>query len=386
MERRITLNKLLSYVASITTANDNDDDAKDNYEISAFKNDLVESVFKILKFGEVNSLGDLPKKLKKIFDPFISDMKRVGVLPNKNKTINVSLLYSILYCVKPDFLDMSNAEKITCIEQLTKKMVSDLYSRKLFEEFEYKKLGWTKKELDETLVKYKNNILTLRFLSDYLHISIFLFNANEDKIYAIYPEENYNIFKPSVFLSFFDGIFEPIVYKTDKIWRNEHDPLKKLINVDKKYIGLLDVNFSKKSADYQEKEFTIGSNDLTKYLPDEDDEKEKDKDEEKADNDYDEVYVKHPDTEVYIDDPEDTDVDIGTVKDNEDIFCTKTDNDDSASDLIQTISLKMKIEDLQKIAKGFDISSDKGKFKNGNPKMKTKTELYNELLSKIKNN
>ena len=57
MDNRITLNKLISYISSINKQND-DIDVKNNYKISSFKNDLAESLFKVLKFGEVNTLGD----------------------------------------------------------------------------------------------------------------------------------------------------------------------------------------------------------------------------------------------------------------------------------------------------------------------------------------
>ena len=80
MDKRITLNKLLSYVSSISTLSDSKDSSIDTYKISAFKNDLAESIFKLLSFGETNTLGDLPKKLKSIFDPFITDMKRIGIM------------------------------------------------------------------------------------------------------------------------------------------------------------------------------------------------------------------------------------------------------------------------------------------------------------------
>lgn len=416
MDKKITLNKLLSYVASISVSNGPNADSKNNdtndttnsnennnYNLSSFKNDLVESSFKILKFGEVNTLGDLPKKLKKIFDPFISDMKRVGVLTNKNKVTNVSLLYSLLYCIKTNFLDLSNAEKITCIEQLNSKMVTDLYSKELFKLYNYESLGWTIKELYETIYNYKNNILSLRFLSDYFNINIFLFNINEDKIYAIYPEEKYNVFKPSMLLSFFDNIFEPIIYKQhDKIWRNDHEPLKKLINVDKKFIGVIDMNFSKKDPNkVLENVFSIGSDDLTRYLPTDTDAKnttivkddenvpekvvpENNKLEVEVDNKFDEVYVKDKNTEVYIDDPEETELDIETAKNDQDIFCVKNDNDSDNLETIETISLKLPLDKLQRLATKLNISIDKGKFRNGNVKLKTKKELYEDLLLTIK--
>lgn len=381
MDKRITLNKLLSYVSSISTSSDSKDSSVDTYKISAFKNDLAESIFKLLSFGETNTLGDLPKKLKSIFDPFITDMKRIGIM--KQKSSNISLLYSLLFCIKSDFADLSDDDKFICIEQLNNKLLSDLHSKKLFELYGYNKLGWTSKELYESILNYKNNVLNLRFLSDYLNVNIFMFNINEDKIYCIYPEEKYNLYKPSIFLSFFDGIFEPIVYKSEKIWKYDFDPLRKLIAVDKKYIGIFDVNFTK-DKDSSQLIFSTGPEDLLKYLPKKLEKDNKDiKQHDNQDNEYDEVYAKNPSTEIYINDPEDSDIEVETAKNDQDIFCTKSDTD-TTSIQIHTINPKMNIAELQKLAKELDISINKGMFKNGNPKLKTRAELYSELLSKIK--
>jgi hypothetical protein len=419
MDKRITLNKLLSYIQSISEF-----DAKDDYDIASFKNDLSESQFKILKFGETVTLGDLPKKLKTIFDPFISDMKRIGVLPNKNKTTNISLIYSVLYCIKSDFLDLSNADKINCIDQFTDKMLSDIGEKQLYKNYEYKGIGWNKKEFIETIDKYKNNIMTLRFLSDYLHVNIFLLNANEDKIYAIYPEEEYNIFKTSILLSFYDNVFEPIVYKNNNVWNNDMEPLKKLINIDKKYIGILNCNFKKNNDNEDDvKIFTVGSENLSKYLindnkndnedksddkndnedksddkndnEDKSDDKNNENEEADEDNEFDEVYIKDAEIEpeICINDIEETEMDDQTVKNEKDIFYVNQkknnknkDFDDEESELIATISKTMKLDDMQVVAKKFNIDLAIGQYKNGKSKMKTKTDLYNDIITKIKNN
>ena len=217
-----------------------------------------------------------------------------------------------------------------------------------------------------------------------------MFNINEDKIYSIYPEEKYNLYKPSIFLSFFDGVFEPIIYKSEKIWKYDFDPLRKLIAVDKKYIGIFDVNFTK-DKDPSQLIFSTGPEDLSKYLlkklekdnDDLKDNKDTKQHDDNQDNEYDEVYAKNPSTEIYINDPEDSDIDVETAKNDQDIFCTKSDTD-TTSIQIHTINPKMNIGELQKLAKELDISVNKGMFKNGNPKLKTRAELYSELLLKIK--
>ncbi len=399
MEKRIILNDLISYVLEICKSYK--DDSENIYNISTLKNDLEESHYTILKYGEVSTLGDLPKKLKKIFDPFISDAKRVGVLANKGKLINISLLYSILYCIKDNFMDLTNGEKVICIDEFNDKMLSDLYSKNLFENYGYKELGWNQKELSNSLIKFKNNIMVIRFLADYLSINIFILSVNEDKIYAVYPEENYNIFKPSILLAFYDEVFEPIVYQDNKIWCYDLEPLKKLINIDKMYIGILNDNFSK---DCIEKVFQTGTEDLSTYLSicegeDIVDDKmvitevEGEAEEEvDSENNYGEVCDVDAQSDVYIDDPEETEIDIDTVKDTKDIFCTKDEIEKKKAvdkydpTIIQEINIRMKLQELQKVAKVFGINIVKGKTKNGKDKFKTKKELYEEMTSMIKKN
>jgi hypothetical protein len=414
MNQRLTLNRLMSYLIDMTKKFETDEN---NYELSKFKHDLIDSKFETLEFGEVCNLGGLPKRLQEIFDPFLTDMKRVGVIESNEKKNNISLLYSLLYCIKSDFLDISNDKKINCVDELNTKMLTDFYSNDLFKKYGYADLGWQKKEIEEALLKYKNNMLVLRFLADYFNINIFLMSVNEDKIYAVYPEEHYIMFKPSLILSFCDGVFEPITFGNVNLWKYTDEPLRKLINVDKKLITVLNVDFTSKDKDGDQEVimFEMGSNDLTKFLPKDYDpvneiddngngnggegEEDEDDDDEEEDNNYDEVYDKNPETEIFIDDHEDTEIDVETQNDGN-IFYVNDSYSDGGDDnkgndsngcndlendkLISTISLKLKASDMRKIAKKFNIKLSCGKFKNGKDKMKTKEELYTEIVNKIK--
>ena len=64
----------------------------------------------------------------------------------------------------------------------------------------------------------------------------------------------------------------------------------------------------------------------------------------------------------------------------------KHSEDQADDDLVQTISQKMKVDEMREVAKKFGIKLTKGKYKNGKNKMKTKDELYKELVSKIAGN
>lgn len=377
MSTRITLIELIDYVKKMSDNREKIN--KDNiYAVDSSKNNLNEETFMSLRYGEEKTLGNLPKILKQIFDPYINNTIRTGTLHYHNK-LNISLIYSILCCAKEDFMEQSNEKKIQYVEEFNKIMVKELYSKNLFKNYEYKQIGWTMKELLSSIRLYKNNTMVLRFLSNFMSLNIFLLNVNQDKIYAIYPEKHYNVYKPSLMLLFYDDIFEPIFYKKNKVWNYKCDPLKKLINIDKVFIGILKINFTKDSEDQI---FSVKSEDLLKFLPNEEIHAVCSDD---SDNNYDEVYtdtVKNINAELNIDDDE-TEVDIDTIKNDEDIFCAKNKDDDIV--MVQRISTRMKLNELQDLAKTFNIDMIKGQTKNGKDKMKTKAELYEELMICLKN-
>lgn len=409
MDKRLSLIDLLSFIETLckpTIIQDNNDnqtndeqdvDAEEvnstqheaDFSINSSKNHLSDSHFNILKHGEDKSFSDLPKKLKSIFEPFIPDIKRTGVLKSiddlskfkkSSSNINLSLISSILYCFKQDYSELENEDKITCVKKITDKFLIDIRSEKLFTKYKYKDIGWKKKELVDALKEYKNNLMVLRFLSEYFSVNIFLLNVSEDKIFAMYSEDNFNIFKSSIFLTLFEEVFEPISYKDKYIWDYDSEPLKKLINVDKLYIGIQNVNFSIKNK--EDKTFQTGTDDLDKYLPEEE---KQDKGEEdvvtKEDNNFDEVFPTTTVTEQFVDNHSDlneidcTETEIDTSEVTQDIFCTKHNTS------LDELSLKMKLSEIQKIAKEYKISIlSKDKTKNGKSILRTKADLYKELI------
>lgn len=403
-KKKITLNYLIKYVLDLKKNEIDDTEDENMYALSTVKNELNDTAFNTLKYGETKSAGDFSKNIKKIFNPYISDMNRIGVIVTKGKDQNISLIYSILYCIQDNFVELSCSEKITCVEELNKYLEDELYSDNLFKKFNYRKLGWKKNELTSAIRDYKNNVMILQYISQLLCINIFLLNINDDKIYSIYPEEQYNVFKPSIMLTFFDGKFEPMIYKNNKIWKYCYDPLKKLINIDKNSISILNIDFSK---DPVNKVFQIGIDDLSQYLNDNNtnnndnnDDKSNDKNNDKnndnnkndndeelnSENNYGELYVtENEKNEIFINDQEDTEYEIETAKNEEDIFCKKFSENSNSENLIQEISLRMKLKELQSLAKKFNINLVKGKTNKGKDKFKTKKELYDELILSIKN-
>lgn len=417
MSKRVTLNNLISYAitcneyADSDTYNqdnsslDNDNNNDDEYDLTV-NNNMEKNVFKQLISGESNSITDLPKNLKAMFDPFIKDVIRQGIL-NKHVSNDTSLLFSILYCTCDTFLEFSGYKQSQTVKNFNKRLFSGVFGKsKLFEKFEYKEKGWTKKELKNALTSYKNNKMVLQVLSDYFNINIFLLNVSEDKLYAIYSEEQFNMFKMNVFISHNDGVFEPLCYDDKKLWRYDDEPLKKLINVEKQKINVMDVSFSS-----EERLFQAGSEDLNKYLnleEKEDDEKGdddkdvkegEDSDKSDEDNDYDELFSENKESsqhdDIYIDDPEETEIDIESVKHTKDIFCTQDDVKSKKQKLkkapkkdysdLEGLNTRMTAVVLQKLAKKYDIDLEKGKTVTGKTKYKTKQDLYDELIAINKN-
>lgn len=348
MAKRITLNRLLSYIVGLYPQKEESDKIEVSYDLNKTKNTLEKSYYRVLNSKTSGkTIADISKRLRRVFDPFISDITRTAV-DTDIRDINFTLLESVMYCLN---LDMTPID-------FRNKMIASLYQEDLFAKYSYADLKWKKKQLIDTIKECKNNLIFLRFLTDYLGINIFFLNVNEDKLYSVYPEENFNIFKPSVFLSYFDEIFEPLSYKFNKLWMYYHDPMKKLTNVDKKIINTPSVDF-----DNPDKTFQLGAEDLDRYL-------NKEEELEEEENSYDEVY---PDEEQ---DTVETETEIDkcdVVTTDQSVFCKRLNSKDLQ---------KMKLLELQTLAKKYKISTQSNvKTKTGKHKMKTKADLCKELIS-----
>ncbi len=316
MPKRLTLNGLLKFIETITIQNNNisDTDLDTNKQLYSIKSQDIQYIdkikFKNIKWGEIQTITDFPKKCKKIFDPFISKIKRYGTIVNFSER-NISLYFSILFCLFDDFGKMNKKEQETFIDSFIQKLSMDVTRKRLFEKFSYKELKWTQKELRESISKCKNNKIVLRYLADYFNINIFLINIPEDRIYAIYPEEQFNVYKMHIFLTFYEDTFEPLVYNK-KLWKYDDGPFKRLIVVNKMHINTFNFN-----PLIEEKEFVVGPEDLTKYddrvehiEPVEPVIEETDKDIEE--NKYDEVFTNSDSdsNSVYINDTDGTEIEI----------------------------------------------------------------------------
>lgn len=397
--KRLTLNKLISYVLDHHAQTDEEVPRDEIFEITQQNVNQIEEIkFSLLNLDDKKTISDYPETLKEIFDPFIKQMFRHGSITHfKDKTINMSLFDSILSCLLDAYRSLPLGEKEIYIKNMRDKLLTDLNNLGLFKQFEYKNLGWKLKDLKESIKLYKNNRMVIRFLSDYFNVNIFLLNILEDKIYAIYGEENYNIYKGTLFLSFYNDVFEPLTYNDTYLWAYHSEPLKKLINVDRQKIIVMDVNFGKTS---DPKAFQIGSEDLTKYMKIE---PETECEEGIAPpNQFDEMIEeadKDNSHEMTINDPEESEIQIEKKNRNKDIFCKKDDvkkGSDKESkkgsskkgskkeskkkkvQVTEELDPKMKLEELQTIAEKYGLTLEV-ETKTGKAKKKTKAQLIEEL-------
>ena len=408
--KRATLIELIDYITEYVDENGLKGDV---FDIDECKTVLEEVPFKNLKHGSSSIISDFPLKLsiKKIFDPFIKNITRYGTIHNGFADgENISLLFSILYCIMDNFKTLGHNEQKTFVSDFKNKILKDINSENLFEEYNLADLGWQKKELRSSIENYKNNRMSLRFLTNYLNVNIFLINIQENKIYSVYPEETFNIFKINIFLVYNNKIFEPLGYDENLLWNYKFEPFKKLINIDNQLICTLNSNFSK---DCDEKIFQIGTEDIDIYL---DKINNNNNDDIVNDNNFEEIEIVDTDTEV---DRKFTQFLKKTklhenekINNNDGIFCKnkessndeytnakeeedETDETDESSndestnskedevDLtdIESLNSKSKLSEIQEVAKNHAVNLASGQTKNGKIKMKTKKQLFDELNS-----
>ena len=348
--KRITLTKLISHVLSFTVDNVNKD-ILDSIFPTQIKSD-DEFHFDSLAFGESKNINDFPTKLKSILDPFIKDLMRHGSRTTFDNDINLSLYYSVLSLLIKNYNNLPNTDQLNYITTLRDKLVMIITNNDL----KYKSLGWTKKEILNSLVQYKTNKIILKLLADYLCINIFMLNIIEDRIYVISENDYYDIFRPNIFLVYnMEEIFEPLIYSNNPILNYNTSIIKKLVTVDKNFLVLLNMNLTENNP---------GANFVTKLTDLTDDKQPPNKDDmpHDVDNEYNEVAAEDSDANAYVKSFEDSD------------------KDKNKAQLVFNISNRMKLDELQTIAKKLNIKLERSTMtKTGKTQPKTKQELIDDI-------
>ena len=375
-KKLVTLPKLISYVLSFTTDNANKDILENVFPTQIKSND--EFHFHCLKYGESKNINDFPVKLKSIFDPYIKDLTRHGSKKTFENDINLSLYFSILSHLIKNYNKLPTKDQLNYITKLRDKLIIYISGIDVFQEQEYDKLGWVKKDIMNSLVQFKTNKLVMKVIADYLSLNIFILNVVEDRIYVVSENDYYDMFRSNIFLVFNEDIFEPLIYSDSSVLDYSAGPIKKLITVDKNVIILMDANLS----EHTPIQFNLKLSNINKYsklikeVPvdkaDEPDEVEvvvvavtgKTSDP-SIENEYEEVIPEESDANAYI-------------KDVEGGSDSKTEN----PQLVFKISSKMKLDELQVIAKKLNIVLEKDKGKKKLPK--TKGDLIDDINKVLK--
>lgn len=371
---RVSLPKLISYILSFSSEETNNDVMNMVFPSQMKSND--EFNFSCLKVGESKNINDFPEKLKTLFDPFIKDLMRHGSKKNYDNDNNLSFYFSILYLLINNFNKLPSKDQLNCITKLRDKLIIFVSNEDNIKQQEYDNMGWIKKDVLNSLIKFKINKIIVKIVADYFNINIFVLNTIEDKIYVASDNSSYDMFRPSIFLVFNNDTFEPLVYSDSNILDYNAGPVKKLITVDKNYILLMDANLKND----KQIPFIISLSNLNKYIKKEtetvqqnivikEEEEETKESSECVENDYGEVVLDESDANVFIKDIEEHKTPAAPTQ------------------LIFKISPKMKLEEIQEVATKLNIILDKEikKGKSVSNKQKTKIELIDEINLVLKN-
>jgi len=178
MSKRITLNKLISYMLSTQDKNIKvKNSEEEEYEIK-IEDNMEKIVFDELDYGSTKKVVDVPKNIRRIIDPFLTDITRHGIIKVfENKDINISLFFSVLYTIDDKFTDLTVLEQEVAIESLLRNMIYDIDRTDIFEKNSYSEYGWKKVELKEALKNYVTNKMVIQYLADFLNLNIFILNS-----------------------------------------------------------------------------------------------------------------------------------------------------------------------------------------------------------------
>lgn len=174
-----------------------------------------------LDFQNAQKINYLPFNLSQIFDfnqYNISKYIHLGIL-NKldsfSDTFNISFYSSLFACLKNSFHVQQKQYQTSFITNFITKMIKNC-DKKTFIKYNYEAFNWS---ISDILNDFKTNVVSekvIKFISDYLHINIFILDLNNDLLffgsgYQFIP------YKKSIFLLKFDEkSYEPFYTEQSK--------------------------------------------------------------------------------------------------------------------------------------------------------------------------
>ncbi len=384
----ITQQNLITHVLNLYEQNKN---KTFHYNENIINNHQL-NVFKLLDTDNTQDLKYLDEPFCNIFNNNTFNFYRMGIkhkmINEKNKEVNCSLYSSILTCIVDDYIEYSIDMRTNYINNFIIQILEDINKEKLYTKFNYRNLGWRKKNLITDIRNFENSNIVIKFLSDYLNVNIFIFDIKLSKIFVSYGEEEFNKYKKNYFITFYNDIYEPVFCNNKTNIMHDNIPLCILINHHKDIIDILKINFSKKNKD---KKFSIGNENIQYYLDNPIQNSNYNINSKISDNNINESetinknndFDEFSDTDLYTqqnvellnDSAVDTEIDINNVN-NKDIFYKKY-NDTIKLDNINSTK---KLSELQEIANKLKIPIKTTiVYKNGNFKMKTKAQLITDI-------
>lgn len=268
-----------------------------------------------------------------------------------------TFMYSLLVILDSNFDFMLNKRKNELINSIRQKMCYDLVEKNYYNKFGYtRKKKFKREKLQKYLMDLKINIdlekytSVRKYIVDYFNINLFI--LSDDEIDCLYTEKDNNGFfryRPTVILYKVNDIFYPVI-------KNEicNERLYLDYNNDKDIIEEL-LDDLKDTITYYE------NTDDKKKINEKSDDESLDNDNESLDNNNESLDNEKSDN---------------TVSSNINIEYKKKEINYN----------KMKLNEIHKICKEYDIDINKISEKTGKTIKKTKKELIENIKNKNKNN
>ncbi len=253
--KKISINSLIKYVScnlknmddKVELVSSDEDTTKTmpNQNIHPLKSSIPVKITALY-----NNLDDIVTKIDQ-------NLLRTGVLTfvDDMGDVDISVYSSILWILKDGFSNYSRQQQSECIIEFIKTLKYNAIH--MFNEFNYKTLGWTDRQLVTDIKSGEVGTTVLRFMADYLHVNIFILNMNDEHIYysGSHPWVPYK--KNILLLRHNNNSFEPVFSDNVKFFGYESKLVSLLIMKPfvVKYMkcnlnNLPDINFAEGVEDF----------------------------------------------------------------------------------------------------------------------------------------
>jgi hypothetical protein len=200
-----------------------------------------DEILEQLEFQEIKKINQLPDELAKIFklnhDNFhkyihVGVFKNIELEKNKFTKFDISLFLSIFSCLYQTFNYQTKYYQSIFVTKFLDRFIKSIQSTKYdcnFKTFQYEyKYQWSHEDLCNDIEHGDWNEKVLKYLSDFLHINIFILDISQDKLLycggAVYIP-----YKKTIFLLKYDNYsYEPFYTEQSKTF-NLNDTIIKTL-------------------------------------------------------------------------------------------------------------------------------------------------------------